>query len=294
MLTISAELDRLGLMRTIQGLAAMGKATGLTTRFVAYDTMRSWLITGIKYTAPRRQAKPNNSKAEQKLGLAAITTDLFGDKKDKRGIIGTITPEMTSYMDWNDKLPDHVLIRLKSGAVYLVDRNLYDAGASQQTIRAHHLKYRRKDGRVTTAGQGDRKIGRWKAVDKLFVSKNAAKTYLKSQQKKVGSLKAGFVPALYHYAALSRGSIGRLPQWIANQSPEGGYGGNMSESGNGAIYATNTSHHSRAIRHDAMEQARDITMKGLKFSRNGINQRVRRLCDQFNAGQKPKPELRAA
>lgn len=294
MLTINATLDKTSLTRTVNGLAAMGKAEGLTVQFVCWDAMRLWGLDMTKRTPPWANGKPGTGNAQKKAGQAAIAFDLYGKKGARKGILGWITDEMTAYMDWNDELPAHVLIRIKGGGVYLVDKNLYNASAGPAEIRQHHLKYRTKNGRVTTAGQRDMRIGRWKSVDKLFVQKKQAEAYVKAEQAKVGTLKAGWLPAVHHFAALSRGSTGRIPQWISRNVSMGSFEDRMDRTGNGTLAAINTAPHAHAIRKDTLEFSRKHIEKIMRFSKNGVNYRLQRLIDQFNAGKTPKAELRAA
>lgn len=266
MLTISAELDRRGLMRTIQGLAAMGKATGLTTRFVCWDVMRGWCLDMVKRTAPwASDGTVGSYAAQKKCGFGAVSKDL--DRafaiNDKRTVAA-----------W-DRDGAHFVKMKETGAVFTVPAELW-----QPDIEQHHRKLRNNSGRVPR-----QKRQAWVEPAKL-------KQYTKQVQSRVGSLKAGWIPALYHYAELCKGSKGRLPQWILGQEKKMGRpGGYMSESGNGTITAENTAPHSRAIRKSTAEYSKSLQEKNLRrFS----TVRLQRLCDQFNKGQVPKPELRSA
>lgn len=290
MIAINATIDKTGLKKAIDGLAAMGQAEGLTVQFVCWDVMRAWTLDMMTYTPPWANGKPGNTLAQRNAGRKAITYDLMGNS-GARGILGSIDNKMQAWMDWNDKLPDQTLIKLKSGAIYLVDRNLYRPGAGFSEIYAHHLKYRNQNGRVTKAGQRDRKIGRWKSVDKFFTEKKTVRDYVKHVQARVGSLKAGWIPALNHWASLSRGSTGRLRGWILEQNREGSSGGMVDKSGNGSIYSLNSAHHSKAIRTSTANFVRDKQEKNMtRFAKY----RIQRLCDQFNKGQNPTPDKRSA
>lgn len=290
MLTLSASVDRTSLMHTIGALAAQGKAQGLTVRFVCLDVMRSWILKAIKVTPPwSKGGKPGNSKAQQRTGEAAVAFDLFGGSvfQGKRtvGVFGVLEPGSIK-RTFDDRLSGHPIIVLKNGAMFGVDRALYRPDAGVGTMRAHHLKFRGKNGHVSSAGASDRRIGRWKFIDKMFVNKPLVEGYKESVQNRVGSLKAGWLPALHHYAYMCNGSTGRLPQWIKRNVGAGSFGGIMDQTGNGTLYAENTAHHSGGIRKDAMIFARNQAEKEM---RRFASVRLQRLADQFNRGQRARP-----
>jgi len=294
---VNAQIDKTSLMQTIKGLHAMGKASGMTVQFVCHDAMRLWAIRCMKFTAPwAAGSSPGNGKKQRATGEAAIAFDLFGGRKSHRGIIGRITPDIQAYTEFSGSkdLPNHNLIRLNSGAVFLVEKNLYDASGDQSKIRAHHLKYRGKNGRVTTAGRRDRNIGRWKSVDKLYVPTDAAAKYSKDVQSRVGSLKAGWLPAIYHYSMMSRGSNGNPPQWVKRHSGAGSFGGYIDASGNGSIFSENMARHRGAIRRSGVEKAMKVVESGMKIGKNGIPFRLQQLIKQWDSGQMPRANTRAS
>jgi hypothetical protein len=177
-------------------------------------------------------------------------------------------------------------MKFRGGAILVIDEYLWKPEAGIPEMEAWHKKFRRKDGRVTSAGSWDHNIGRWRPMGLMFVNQAKIVEYMKYVQRRVGSLKAGWLPAIDHYARLSRGSAGRFTGWIKGQAVKaGGATGNMDESGNGYLTAENTSHHAHAIRNDTVAYSAKHIEKIMKFSRNGINKRLQRLVDQFNDGK---------
>ena len=264
MITINANVDRTRLTQTMNALAQFGKAEGLTVQFVCWDVMRAIMLDMVKRTAPWagdgvvgtyfQQRKTGQGAVEHDLDRAFANADKVV-KFDKNGA---------------------TMLRVKeSGAVFAVDASKWNPD-----IKTYHLSVRNGMGRVPRQKR------------QAWVSFKALSGYRKSVQSRVGSLKAGWIPALYHYAGLCRGSVGRGFQWVLRQSLKAGsYGGTMRADGNGAIFAENTAHHSFAIRKDAVDWVIAFNGKNLnKFSRY----RIQRLCDQFNNGKTPKPILQAA
>jgi len=266
MLTISAELDRTGLMKTISGLAAMGKSTGLTARFLCWDVMRAWCLDMVKRTAPwAGEGTLGTYAAQKKAGFGAVQKDI--DRAFARN-------EKRTVAAWERDGTRFVKIK-ESGVVFSVPGELWEPDIEQR-----HKRLRTAKGRVPRQQR------------QAWVDPQKLKEYTKAVQSRVGALKAGWIPSLYHYASLSRGSTGRLPQWILGQGKKmGGYSGNMSDNGNGSISAENTAPHSKAIRRDTVEYSRKLQQKNLeRFGKV----RIQRLCDQFNGGKTPKAELRSA
>ena len=264
MITINANVDRTRLTQTMNALAQFGKAEGLTVQFVCWDVMRAIMLDMIKRTAPwTNKGVVGTYAAQKKTGQGAVRNDLdraFADsdkvvKFDRNGV---------------------TMVRVKeTGAVFPIDSALWSPD-----IKDRHLSVRNSKGRVPRQKR------------QAWVSGKDLSVYRKAVQARVGSLKAGWIPALYHFASLCRGSVGRLPQWILRQSVKaGGFGGNMRADGNGSIYSENTAHHSDAIRKDTVGWVVRYNGKNLnKFSKF----RIQRLCDQFNNGKIPKPILQAA
>lgn len=295
MIEFSATVDRASFDRTINGLKAFDKARGLTVKFIAHDAMRAWVKDMMKYTAPWANGTPGTGLKQRGAGHAAVVFDLLGGRRAAGaktiGAFGVID-EAKIGRTFDDKLSGHPIVVLKSGAVFGVDRALFRPDASQDEMHKHHVSLRGKNGRVSQAGSRDRKVGRWKFINKMFVRKPVLESYIESVKARVGSLKAGWLPALYHYAALSNGSVGRIPQWISGQAIRAGsFGGNMSDRGDGSIFSVNTAHHSRAIRRDTVLYAQKKQERSMKAFGE---KRVQRLCDQFNAGQRPVAQTKAA
>lgn len=259
MITINANVDRTRLTKTMAALAQFGKAEGLTVQFVCWDVMRAIMLDMIKRTAPWADAGVvGQYAAQKKTGQGAVRNDLDRAFADADRVVK---------FDRNGQ----TMVRVKeTGIVYPIDSAMW-----KPNIKSYHLSVRNRKGRVKRQKR------------QAWVSFKDLAAYRKDVQSRVGSLKAGWIPALYHFASLSKGSTGRIPQWVTRQSLKaGGYGGNMRSDGNGAIYAENTAHHSDAIRQDTVAWV-------VRYNGNKLNKfsryRVQRLCDQFNRGKAPTP-----
>lgn len=84
------------------------------------------------------------------------------------------------------------LFATKGGTVYGVDQNQWLTDAGISTLQQHHQSNRGKRGRVTTAGQKTRDIGRWKWLNVLVVKEEAVKQFVKFKQGFVGQARGGW------------------------------------------------------------------------------------------------------
>jgi hypothetical protein len=128
------------------------------------------------------------------------------------------------------------IFRAQSGAVFGIEKALYRPNAGLSEMNQHHLKYRRETtGRVTRAGSYTKDIGRWKFVDKMYVTQASLKSYIKFVASQVGSLKSGWSVATTRFKGAKK-----LPPWIlAHGNDNGRVTDAMKENGNGHILFTN-------------------------------------------------------
>jgi len=280
------QLDRFALNRLRKQLVNTQKCVGLTVQWLVWDNMRLAMLDAIKYTAPwAKGQKPGTGKAQRATGESAIVYDLAGKAKSQPGLrvglFGKITGDMDVYMEgnWSEDLPNHNLVKLKSGAVYLIDKNFYMPTASLAQMQAIHYANRGKNGRVSTAGQSDLKIGRWKAKNKYFVPEATRTAYIKSVKKRVGSLKASWIPALAHYATKVGGNQ-KVAAWVKRQAQSGTFSDAVSPNGTGAAVGTSTAHHANGIRRDTIKF---IEAQRNKFMQRVSKSRMEQIARQFNA-----------
>jgi len=127
-------------------------------------------------------------------------------------------------------------MQTKTGAVFLRDMAYYKPNASAAEMKQHHLRQRSPaTGRVTKAGTYTRNIGRWKAVDKMFVNAPVLKSYAATVAASVGQMKARWIAATDLWAGSAK-----LPSWITKHADHGRVNDRMKANGDGYIEITNT------------------------------------------------------
>lgn len=145
---------------------------------------RSFLTRAMRFTPPKTKRQGEN----------AVGADLFSGRVI--GVTGKKARGIFMLYDRGQPRGDKVyLFTDKHGQTYGVDRNLYRPSATMQEMEAHHLKYRGKNGRTTTAGSYSRDIGRWRFVDRMVVNKQSLQQYMKLVKARVGLMKAAWTPA---------------------------------------------------------------------------------------------------
>jgi len=135
------------------------------------------------------------------------------------------------------------VFRTQSGAVFGIEKALYRPNAGISEMNQHHLKYRSETtGRVTRAGSYTKDIGRWKFVDKMYVTQATLKAYIKFVAASVGSLKSGWAVAATRFKGGKA-----LPSWVlAHGNDNGSVTDAMKENGDGHIlFANETPYASR-------------------------------------------------
>ena len=190
----------------------LAKTVGLTGKQVMHDQFRLWI------TDLMRRFPPTGQKSDNATGKGSIAASKQGRDRVAKDIgkiiVGVDLSELRSQMDIGGQ--QFFAFKRHSGAVYGVDRDLYDPSASMGKLRAHHDRYRRRDGRVTEArggsehGRNSLDIGRWKFVDKLHVRKSTQRRFIREKQESVGKLKAGWMPAAVAFNAIP-------PAFVRNQ-----------------------------------------------------------------------------
>jgi hypothetical protein len=121
----------------------------------------------------------------------------------------------------------------KKGTVWGVDKKLFRPDATVETLAAHHNKNRDKRGRVTTAGEKTRDIGRWKFIEQMVAPEEVVKQYIQDAQFRVGRGKGGWAKAWT--------ALGEKPaNWIATWIRLGEFEDTLGQV-NGFIRATNRS-----------------------------------------------------
>jgi hypothetical protein len=83
----------------------------------------------------------------------------------------------------------------KGGEVYGVDTERFLPNATLSDLAQAHQEHRTKRGRVTTAGQRDRVVGRWRWLNVIIVKDRLLERFIKQKQKMVGQAKGGWVDA---------------------------------------------------------------------------------------------------
>lgn len=172
--------------------------------------------------ARRTQPFGANDKAK-KTGEKAITRDLIGGRSSsavhsrrRRGILAAIGSSMdeSGGFSWY-KTGDNVRLFVgKDGFAYGTEKTMFRPDATGSEIRAFHKK-NFVNGKMSSAGSRDKTIGRWKFLDKMFVSEAALTDYLKKTIEKVGISKAGWANCALQLRKINKGKLtAGIPTWV--------------------------------------------------------------------------------
>lgn len=197
------------------------RRTGLDRAWVLRNSFRMLVNDLVRFTYPKNLKQGKNRVS-----------------KDLRKIFVPITDQM-KLLEGEVIGDQAVAFKTKTGAVYGVDRDLFRPGASTEMMRPHHQRYRRKDGRVTSArggseqGRNTLNIGRWKFVDKMHVPERTFRKYEREVWGHIGRLKAGWLAAVVKFG-------GKAGEFVRRHSlREGSATDALDQRGNGYLEAVN-------------------------------------------------------
>jgi hypothetical protein len=174
------------------------KATKQDASEVIRTESRLFAGQAMRLTPPKRKAQGNKTVKNDIMKIVDVASE---------GLIRRVI-ENTGSGD-----EKKTWLARKDGTPYLIEwerAQLNDSG-----LKEFHRKSRTKNGRVSTAGDRTRNIGRWVARDKMVVPEKVRKSYIRKVQRNVGRLKAGWLPTLARFPSVG----GRKPaKWITDHN----------------------------------------------------------------------------
>ena len=223
--------------------------------------------------ARRTQPFGDNNKARE-TGEKAITGDLIGRKR-RVGIFGAIGAAMSEEGGYSwYKTGDNVRLFVgKDGFAYGTEKMMFRPDASTSEMRAFHKK-NFVNGKMSSAGSKTRNIGRWKFLDKMFVSKETLDEYIQKAIKKVGIAKAGWANCALQLKKVNKGKLTQgIPPWVMRHTGDFKNGNTQdltSDIKNPRVVMTNTTPWADNVI-PASEQLNALSVVGTKM-RNQMNQ----------------------
>jgi len=105
----------------------------------------------------------------------------------------------------------------KGGNVYGIDIEKFEPKASLEDLSKWHKAARTKRGRVTTAGQKDLVIGRWKFLNQIVTKEATVRKYIRRKLRQVGQAKGGWAAAFMRF-----GGKMSMSGWIGRHAAKHG------------------------------------------------------------------------
>jgi len=255
-----------------KALSKFAKETGVSMKFVCADQLRLWVqsLMSAKVTVPKIK----------KHGVNVVMS----------GLSRIFLPMGPQEIAWvrEFRVDDGMLggkrrFQSKTGAVWLVDADVFKPDASQAQMERWNDRHRGKNGRVSMAGSWDITIGRWKSIRKLHVRKQVLTKFRKSQKQRVGKLKAGWLDAAEQLGRVTGATV-KVPGWVRKARPL--VAGSADVSGmnvwGGAVTATNRVPYAAQRYGSWLEPLRKLRIKDMKGS---MRKRADEIATRFNKGQ---------
>jgi len=248
-----------------QRLNRLAAAAGLGVRDVANEVMRLACQNAVKFTVPKT-GKMGRDRVEKDINKVFEPVPTPQRKKTWR----------------QESRPGIVFLKgidgLDPKAVVQVPDWRFQPKAGEAAIRRIHEKERLSRGRV----------GRRAAKNPTYIKQADLRRYISKRKKRVGRLKAGWLPGLDHYAREAGTSPKGVPAFVRNQATkEGHVSGRISRGGSGAIETHNDvpyiTDKKRAAILDIVHEIADKDLKThanrMLFGRGG-------LVERFNEGRR--------
>jgi hypothetical protein len=158
---------------------------GLNMHAVLRDVHKQWTRDGLQKFPPRTR----------KIGHARLKSDF-----------GKIFVRI-------DKMPALRAMHKRLGKT--MGEHYFDlTGSSMNRV---HQANRNSKGRVRNRKEVYRKFGSMSVVEKVHVHRVPYNRYLRTVAKRIGSLRAGFIPAAVKFG------VTRIPQWVSRNARQSGY-----------------------------------------------------------------------
>lgn len=215
----------------IEQTRAFARRHVLDEKFICRDQLRLWALSLVRASPP---GAPGESFTNQrKSGAKKVARDIA------RVFLSLSDGQIASTFS-NASLPSgHSAVKFTSGAVVLVPDGQFDMAVSDDRMRTHFLKYWDPSTGKVRGHKVKHKEGKWTVLDGFVTSEKSVARFTKNQQRKVGRLKAGWVPAVEYFAGLTGGKTGTIPKWVSAQSRKSGRGFEAWTGGDGFVLGSN-------------------------------------------------------
>jgi len=248
---IDVEFPKISQRQIEKQLDRLAAMSGLTVQQIGYETMRLAGNNAIKYTFPRK-------KGEGKAAIASDANALFL-VQDRSGKVW----ETADGRGW---------VKLESGAVIATKGigGTSTVGNAIEARRAMNAQRSRATGRIA---KGPRRT-------RIFAAKRDVAAAIRHKAKRVGQMKAGWLPGAEYWARLARGVV-KAPAWVMAQSRKQGKAvGSISKIGTGEIGIDNDVPYMRGG--DKLQMLVIVRNFMNRDIMHGFKKRLPRLVERFN------------
>ena len=160
-----------------------------------------------------RRTQPFGNESAKKVGEKAIVRDLLGRNMQRAGIFSVIGQAIGNNYEEYSTGNVRLFVR-KDGSVYGTDKSHFRPDTTETDMRSFHKRFF-KNGKMSSAGSRTRDIGRWKFIEKMFVSEGAMDAYMQARFRTVGWAKAGWAACAKELRRVFTGSPTRgFPQFV--------------------------------------------------------------------------------
>lgn len=220
-----------GVDRVIAQARRFAQQHVIDEKFVCRDQLRLWALSLVRGTPPGR---PGDTFAiQRKKGFEKVERDIA------RVFLSIEGGQIASAWSGPGVPSGHAAIRFTSGHVVAVPQEQFDMNVSDERMKEHYKKYWDPATGKVRGHRVKHDDGNWTVLDGFVTDARNVRRFTKTQQRKVGILKAGWMPATEYYARLTGGKTTSAPKWVSAQSHRSGLGAEHWSGGDGYVSGTN-------------------------------------------------------
>ena len=257
---------------TAKRLKELGDAVGISAQEMGWEEMRLSVNSAIKFTYPRKKAD----------GVRAINRDLSKVFWPTDGKQSNTSDMIARTWKSDDK---YTAIKTQKGAVVFAETSKFLKGKTASNSALEKIHQDARIGRTGhTRGVRSTKDGKRNVIGRTMVKGSRFRGYAASVRKRIGTQKAGWIPAGDHFSMRAKSGKAKAVSWIRDgKNHVGSYKDTIRASGNGQLVAINSVPYWEIKKRAALENVvHGIAQKRL----NRVSKkRMEDLQTRFNSGK---------
>lgn len=250
-------------------LGEYARELGFNIGHVLRDEARLAGQNAVRYTFPEKKAH----------GVKRVESDikkLFDTERNT-----------TQHWEGRGGVPaGYIAVKDGVGPIFLVEGMKWGRSWSAAAVAKVHEENRDPStGRTKSIAGSNEKVGNWNVSRRNIAKRSSVRKHIANTKKKVGQMKAGWLPALNHFARMSKASTTAPPWVIAQKKQMGSYIDTVTPGGSGTLTLINNVDYWPAAKKELLE---GLVTSIAKKRMNNPNtwRRLDKITERFNRSER--------